>query len=311
MAKDVTEARDARGRKLTPEDVRKHSHPIESKPHGINGEDDGQEVRKPRILRGASLLDYSQRIINERDTLLGYRWLCRGGGAPIIAPSGHGKSVLSVQASIELAIGRRAFNIRAPRPLRSLIIQAEDDEGDTIEMAQIVDHLKLTEEERAMVDQNTWIELVNDLTSFEFLAALDGFLTQRPADLVWINPYTAYLGAEIKDDKANNLFLRTGLNPILTRHNCAAIPIHHTPKTNFRDTSDWKASDWMYAGAGAAAFTNWARAILVIDPTDTPGIINLLRPSVVSGSGGTASSNIGLTAKKRESFFGYQRTKTK
>jgi AAA domain-containing protein len=221
-------------------------------------------------------VSYSQREINGDDTLLGNRYLCRGGGMFFVAPSGIGKSVLAIQSVIELAIGRRSFGIKPAKPIRSLLVQAEDDEGDTIEMSRIIDHLKLNDKEKQLVERNTWINFVNDLTGTAFLGALDGFLKEWPADLVWINPYSSYLGDEIKDDKANTLFLRNGLNPILTRHRCAAVIIHHTPKTNFRDTSDWKASDWMYAGAGAAVLTNWARAIVVIDPTETPGVFRFI-----------------------------------
>jgi hypothetical protein len=72
------------------------------------------------------------------------------------APSGIGKSVLSVQAAIEFAIARTAFGIRPVRPLRSLIVQAEDNQGDMIEMARMVDHLKLTPEQQEQVGGNTW-----------------------------------------------------------------------------------------------------------------------------------------------------------
>ena len=68
----------------------------------------------------------------------------------------------------------------------------------------------------------------------------------------WLNPYSAYLGASVQDDGANANFLRNGLGPIIADHGYGAIIIHHTPKTNFRDTTEWKQSDWMYAGAGAA-----------------------------------------------------------
>jgi hypothetical protein len=54
------------------------------------------------------------------------------------------------------------------------------------------------------------------------------------------------------------------------------VIIHHTPKTNFRDTTEWKPSDWMYSGAGAAVLTNWARAYLVIDPCETHGLYKFI-----------------------------------
>jgi DnaB-like helicase N terminal domain/AAA domain len=235
--------------------------------HGTNG---------ASLLNWASLLDYSQRQINNDDTLLGNRYLCRIAGMFVFAPSGIGKSVMAVQAAIEFAIGRVSFGIKPARPVKSLIIQAEDDEGDTIEMSHIVDHLKLSEAQKKQVHQNTWMEFVNDLTGHAFVRRIDQLLEERPSDLLWINPYSSYLGADIKDDRANALFLRNWLNPVLTKHGCGAIIVAHTPKTNYRDTSDWKPSDWMYAGAGAAILTNWARAVLVVDPTDTYGVFRFI-----------------------------------
>jgi hypothetical protein len=101
-------------------------------------------------------------------------------------------------------------------------------------------------------------------------------LRRGATDLLWINPYTAYLGADIKDDGENTRFLRNGLNPILTKHECGVIILHHTPKTNFRDTTNWKPSEWMYSGAGAAVLTNWARAYLAIDPCEEPGVYKFI-----------------------------------
>jgi RecA-family ATPase len=62
-----------------------------------------------RKLRGRLLADYVGKTINEGDTLLGDRYLCRGGGMFIVAPSGIGKSVFSIQTAIEWSAGRRSF----------------------------------------------------------------------------------------------------------------------------------------------------------------------------------------------------------
>jgi RecA-family ATPase len=229
-----------------------------------------------RKLQGCTLADLVARPIDEADTLLGNRYLCRGGGMLLVAPSGHGKSVLSIQAAIEWGVGRPSFGIRPAGSLRTLIIQAEDDEGDCIEMAQITRHLGIEGGDFEELRRNVWLERLNDLTGHEFVQALDGFLKQRPADIVIINPLTAYLGADDKDTKAATLFLRNWLNPVLSNHSCAAIIIHHTPKTNFASTENYKPSDWMYRGAGAATITNWARAILVIDPGKDPNVYRFI-----------------------------------
>jgi hypothetical protein len=62
---------------------------------------------------------------------------------------------------------------------------------------------------------------------------------------------------------------------MLREFQCAAIVCHHTPKPH-RDTDQWKASDWMYAGAGNADITNWARAALVIDTTYHPSVFKFI-----------------------------------
>jgi hypothetical protein len=245
--------------------------PLESYPKApeINGS--GEPKREQRKLKGRLLAEYVGKPINEGDTLLGNRYLCRGGGMFIVAPSGIGKRVFSIQTAIEWSVSQRSFGITPFRPVKVLIIQAEDDEGDVTEMSNIATHLNLTDVQVELFKKNVWMEPMNDLTGIKFIEALDGFLEQWPADIVIINPYTSFLGGEIKDDGYNNQFLRNWLNPVLTKHKCAAVIIHHTPKTTFQDTTDWKPSDWMYRGAGAACLTNWARAILVIDPTKVHG----------------------------------------
>ena len=126
-----------------------------------NGQDELGTIQ--RKLTGASLLDYSTRVADPGQTLLGHRWLCRGGGAFVFGPSGLGKSVFTVQAAVQWGCGQAAFGIRPVGPLHSLIIQAEDDEGDVIEMAKVVMHLDLDKQQQELVRKNTHIECVNDL----------------------------------------------------------------------------------------------------------------------------------------------------
>lgn len=239
--------------------------------HTENGHEEAVEP-----LRGASLLELSKREIPNDQTLLGDRWLCVGGGAMIVGPSGIGKSTLSVQAAVLWACGRAAFGIKPARALRVMIVQAEDDEGDSIEMSSVVRHLGLTENELRLIGQNTHLEFLNDKTGQPFTRRLDQMLELRPCDLVIANPLSAYLGDDTKDEKSVNQFLRSWMNPILTTRSAGAIFIHHTPKTTNRDTSEWRATDWMYAGSGVAGITNWARAYLVIEPTDTHGVFRFI-----------------------------------
>ena len=68
--------------------------------------------------------------------ILGNRRLCKGGSCLFVGQSGIGKSSLCMQLAINWALGRTTFGIRPERPLKSLIVQAENDVGDVAEMFQ-------------------------------------------------------------------------------------------------------------------------------------------------------------------------------
>src|SRR5688500_19891006 len=90
---------------------------------------------KPNGAPDAKLLSALVRPIDgDPNELLRHRFLCRGGGLLLVGPTGIGKSSLSMQAMIMWAVGRGVFWIQPVRPLKSLLVQAENDEGDLAEM---------------------------------------------------------------------------------------------------------------------------------------------------------------------------------
>jgi hypothetical protein len=209
--------------------------------------------------------------------LLGERLLCRGGALLMVGPSGVGKSSMSMQQDLCWAAGREAFGILPSHPLRILTIQAENDDGDLYEMSKgVSDGIFFTEEEWNTVVENLHYVTEVARSGDPFLLMLDRLLTQHPCDLVRIDPLFAFYGAKIEDSEKLSAFLRGGLNPLLHRHNVGLILAHHTPKTTTRDTSNWTHTDYSYAGAGGAELTNWARAMLVLDATHTPGSFRLI-----------------------------------
>ena len=264
------EAKFGEGARIDPDEAEARAQ--EKADSGDNGTED-----KSYKLRGASIFNYANRAIKAEESLLNNRWLCRGCGAFIVAPSGQGKSTMALQAAACFACGGEAFGLKPNKiPLSSVIVQAEDIEGDVIQMAQVIHHLDLTPAQNALVDQHTWIETVNNIRGKAFIPVLDQILSVRKPDLVLINPYAVYLGAPIRDDEANNEFLYVLLNPILEKHNCGTLIPTHTPKTQFQNKAQFKASDWMYSGAGAAVMTQWARGVIVIDPTEVPGVYRFI-----------------------------------
>jgi hypothetical protein len=218
-----------------------------------------------RMGPGKSLVDYSKATISAEDVLLGNRFLCREGGLLVVAPSGQGKSTISIQMAALWSCGLAAFGIEPAKPLRILIVQAEDDEGDCIEICQMVKKLELTPEQRDLVNKNTQL-IQCSLIGKELFDSMSWRLVQRPVDLVILNPLSAFTGCDVRDTAKMSQFLRRDLAPILKRHRCGLVVIHHTAKTNFQNTEKYQPADWQYWGAGAAEITNWARAILVIKP---------------------------------------------
>lgn len=235
---------------------------------------DLEQYDKP-LPKGISLIELADMdpAQFEKDTLLGNRWLCRGGAALWIAPSGIGKSAAAVQMDILWSLGRAAFGIKPKRPLKILCVQAENDNGDLHEMAHgVCSQLQLSEEQREMVRRNVLYIEERALTGEEFLRLLWRLIKHHRCDLARIDPLTAYVGGDVIDPAITVPFLRNGLNRILADFHCGMIVNHHTPKTNRRDTTEWTSIDWVYAGAGNADITNWARGILVADATKLPGL---------------------------------------
>lgn len=218
-----------------------------------------------------SLLELYQLAPDPRKVLLGKRWLCRGGCVLIVAPTGVGKSSASAQMDVCWTAGKPAFGIVPAKPLRILTIQVENDDGDLHEMVHgVVNGMKLSEPEIQALGSNNRVVTMPAKMGMAFAQQLDKELTAFPCDLVRIDPATGFFGDDVKDSKAVNQFCREWLQPLLDKHDCGLILILHTPKTNHRDTSGWKDHDWMYAGAGSADWSNFARAILIIEPKEYP-----------------------------------------
>ena len=103
----------------------------------------------PRVIRPSQLLNFN--VEADPNALVGYnrdrcsRYICRGYGAWLIGPSGIGKSSLTLQMAFSWALGQPIFGIRPVRPLRVLIVQSENDDGDLAEGVQgVLPHLGVT-----------------------------------------------------------------------------------------------------------------------------------------------------------------------
>jgi hypothetical protein len=215
---------------------------------------------------------------NDPDELLRHRYLCRGGGMLLVGPTGIGKSSLSMQAMILWAIGRALFGMQPVKPLKSLLIQAENDEGDLAEMRDgVMAGLNLTEDERRLAMANIIVAREDSRTGLAFfMGAVRPLLVEHRPDLLWIDPALAYLGGESGSQKDVGGFLRNMLNPLLHEFNCGAVIVHHTNKPPVgKEKPDWSAGDFAYLGGGSAEWANWARAVLALRSRGSHSVFEL------------------------------------
>ena len=233
----------------------------------LPGNDDPPETTTPQPPAAKSLGDLIRRTADDPNELLRTGYLCRGAGLLIAAPSGIGKSAFAIMAMILWAIGRAIFGITPVRPLKSLLIQAENDDGDLAEMRDgVIAGMDLTDEEKKAALENVIVVHENTRTGrafFDYTVA--PLLELHRPDLLWIDPALAYLGGDVSSQKDVGFFLRNLLNPLLSRFNCGCVVVHHTNKpSKGEEKSAWQAGDFAYLGSGSAEWANWARAVLAI-----------------------------------------------
>ena len=205
--------------------------------------------------------------------LLKDRYLCRGGALLLTGPTGIGKSSLSMQAMFSWALGRELFGITPAQPLKSLLIQAENDDGDLAETRDgVLRGLNVSDEEREFLKSQILTFNENRRTGIAFCAEVLGpLLKKHQPDLVWIDPVLAYLGGDTSAQGDVGPFLRNGVAPLLIEFKCAAVLVHHTNKPpSGREKPDWKAGDLAYLGSGSAEWANWPRAGLAIRSKGSP-----------------------------------------
>lgn len=240
------------------------------------------------------MLDLQRAAPGAEDELIRDRFLCRGGAMLLAAQSGKGKSSLVRQMAICFAAGLPAFGLAPARPLRQLIIQAENDEGDEAAFRDGVarcpyvapgaeeDHAPepLPPEVLNAAQRLILVARCDDKTGDGFLEVLDALLeADGPFDLVWIDPFLAYLGGDANDQKTVSLFLRNGLQPMIRRRNIGVGLVHHTPKPIRQQAKNAPIVDLgAYLGAGSAELTNWPRAVLTLENTSHRGVFRFRAP---------------------------------
>lgn len=200
-------------------------------------------------------------VHNDRTT----RWLCRGQSAWLIGPSGVGKSALLIQFAAAFAAGLPMFGITPVRPLRVLVVQAENDGGDLGEMARGVDRgldLGWSPE----IEHNIRIRSIKGKIGQAFCIWLRREILNFNADLVMVDPLLSFAGIDVSRQDQVSQFCRVWLDPVLEETGAVLISNHHTGKPQKENGKHQPLTllELAYAGIGSSELVNWARAVMIL-----------------------------------------------
>jgi hypothetical protein len=231
------------------------------------------ETRKGRKAKthGPQRMDFDALISFERKEdptcILGnHRWLCKGGSLLIVGQSGTGKSSLMMQAAVHWCIGKDFFGIKPAKPLRAIVLQAENDAGDISEALQdVIAGAYLDTDERSQLREHLAIFRDTVSTGTTFTSALRDLIVEHKADIVFVDPLLSFAGIDVSDQEQASKFLRHDLAPILLETGAVLVAMHHTGKPKASsDKEGHTVADLAYAGLGSSEFTNWFREVAVL-----------------------------------------------
>ena len=203
---------------------------------------------------------------NDPNSVIGNRWLCKGGSLLIVGQSGTGKSSLMMQAAVHWALGRDFFGIKPGKPLRSIILQAENDAGDVAEALQdVVAGAYLDGDDRKTLAEQLAIFRDTVSTGTAFTDALRTLIVSHQADIVFVDPLLSFAGIDVSDQEQASRFLRHDLAPILLETGAVLVAMHHTGKPKAAaDKEGQTVADLAYSGLGSSEFTNYFRECAVL-----------------------------------------------
>ena len=242
---------------------------VMQEPNGVTP--GGPDSATPQTLRLRKLMDLK---VDDSPTLLGPgRYLCRGGLMLLAGPTGIGKSAFTLQMAMAFALGRDHFGIEPSKPLRILLIQGENDEGDLAEMREgVIEGMDLSTDDLCMVADNIHVLTSAGPAGDDFFPFLESAIRQHtqdhgePPDMMFIDPVYSYLGGDASSQEDVSKWLRNGLQAIALQTGIAVMIIHHTnkPLSGTEKRSAWAAGDFSYLGSGSAEWANAPRAVLAI-----------------------------------------------
>jgi RecA-family ATPase len=228
------------------------------------------EAEDEKTFTVSGLLDYD--LENDPKSLIGNRWLCEGSSLLITGPTGVGKSSFIMTLAVDWALGERPFGLAPKRPLKTLIIQAENDEGDLATPLQgLLSSRDLNKAQIGELNKRIIFKQVATKTGEAFADYLRAQVEKHKPDIVIADLLLSYAGCGLSDQEGMSKFLRSEIQPILNETGVILAFVHHTskpPRPNGSSNSDKEERRSIYDSLGTTDLTNWAREIVTISYED-------------------------------------------
>lgn len=228
---------------------------------------------------GPQRFDWRQMLAfdpkQDPDCIFGDRWLSRGHSAMFIAGTGVGKSTFINGAACHWALGKDYFGLK-PKvgPLRTLVIQSENDQSDTAETIQGALHgmgIPLSSETADQIGERVVFYRESVRTGEAFGKLLRGLILDHRADVTVIDPVLGFSGIDMTKNDQLSHWLRGILQPIITETRTLLINVHHTNKPRpVSESAVLNFDNMAYLGGGGAELANWHRSTLSLFKDPTP-----------------------------------------
>jgi hypothetical protein len=224
---------------------------------------------EPYQPKGSSPVDYLRRGVRTEDILLGNGFLERASAVLLAGPSGIGKSSIAMQAGCCWSCGAAAFDLEPPKALRIVMMQNEDSANDLVRMSESLRFLSLNQK---LIQENFWIETVRGKIGHGAIKVMRDLIKWHRADILLLNPLSAYHDGDISQNKDNIKFLYGDLGALLEELRIGLFGFHHKgkPAKGHHGKNNQPPEDVyyqvMYDILGGSTLTNFFRGIITVSP---------------------------------------------
>lgn len=211
-------------------------------------------------------------VDNDPNSILGKRWLCKGYVFGFAGPTGVGKSTFMMQSMIQWGLGRELFGIKPSHPLKSYVLQYENDEGDLAEQFQgIAKGLGIQRHELQGLRGMLTFKNAMKHVGMDLLPLLKSIHRRHNPDIIWLDPLMSYAGGDLSDPMYMTEWLGRMIVPFAKNTGICIGLIQHTGKPKDAKTvAKLSSTDMAYQAFGTSIIPNACREMINVTQIKMP-----------------------------------------